>query len=411
VKRYRRLFISTLLAVLVVVLAVPVSASITPDSVEATLNPGECVVTDKTVEIPELAPQADVVFAFDLTGSMGGILDTAKAQAGAIIADLDALGADIQYGVMSYMDYPDSYNSCGYSASYGTLGVDYSYSLDQAITNVSADVITAINGLVLGFGNDGPEAYTRFMYESHADLIGETNPTEGAVGWRPGSKKIVVNFGDNIPHDCNLNEGLYGGTWTTGGDPGRDEIMGTADDLDLQTVLALMASEGVILLECHSSTYASDYWTYWTGITGGGFFLTTSGTLPDDIVTAVTAGLTVPTVYDLHLEVMTPGFESWLSSVVPSSYPEVEPGDIVDFEETICVPLGTDPGVYVFVVSAVDEFCVSYGDQTVTITVPGEVIPPQVPGITGWGIIAAGIILAVLIPLALRRRKLSATSS
>jgi len=32
--------------------------------------------------------------------------------------------------------------------------------------------------------------------------------------------------------------------------------------------------------------------------------------------------------------------------------------------------------------------------------------PPQVPGITGWGIMAAAILLAVLIPLALRRRVL-----
>lgn len=40
---------------------------------------------------------------------------------------------------------------------------------------------------------------------------------------------------------------------------------------------------------------------------------------------------------------------------------------------------------------------------------PGPV--PQVPSMTGWGILAAGIILAVLIPLALRRRKLSSTGS
>ena len=37
-------------------------------------------------------------------------------------------------------------------------------------------------------------------------------------------------------------------------------------------------------------------------------------------------------------------------------------------------------------------------------------VPPQVPGITGWGIMAAGIILVALIPLVLRRRKLSSTS-
>jgi hypothetical protein len=35
------------------------------------------------------------------------------------------------------------------------------------------------------------------------------------------------------------------------------------------------------------------------------------------------------------------------------------------------------------------------------------IIPPQVPGVTGWGIMVAAIILAVLMPLALRRRELS----
>ena len=348
---------------------------------------------------------ADVVFAFDLTGSMWGIIDEAKLRAGDIIADLVATGVDINYGVMSYMDYPHFYNSYGYAATYGDAGAgDYAYSLDQPVTGDSAAVIAAINALVMGDGWDGPQDYTRIMYESYADPIGETNPTEGPVGWRVGAKKLLVNFGDNVPHDNDLNEGVMGGTWSTGGDPGRDEVMFTADDLDLQTVLAEMAAAGVILLECHTSTFAQAHWEYWTGITGGGFYITDSATLVDDVVAAVTAGLIVPVVNGLHLAVTTAGFEAWLESVVPPSYPEVLPGESVTFEETIHVPLGTAPGVYTFIVSAVDEKGVSYGDQTVTITVPG-VIPPQVPSMTGWGIMATVIVLAALIPLALRRRR------
>lgn len=208
-------------------------------------------------------------------------------------------------------------------------------------------------------GADGPQDYTRIFFESYAD------PN---VAWRPGAKKILVNFGDNVPHDNNLNEGVTGGIWSTGGDPGRDEIMFTDDDLDLQTVLASMMANYVILLECHTSAYALGHWTYWTGITGGALYITGSPTLPDDVAMAVTTGLTVPTVTDLHLAAIS-GYESWLSSV-PSLYASVSPGTTIIFEETIYVPAGTTPGTYTFTVSALDAASVSYGDQTVTITVP-----------------------------------------
>jgi hypothetical protein len=266
---------------------------------------------------------------------------------------------------MSYMDYNGSYNSCGYASSYGG-GPDYPYRLDQSITSDSAAVVAAINGLVLGWGNDGPQDYTRIFYESYADP---------AVGWRPGAKRILVNFGDNVPHDCNLNEGVTSGTWTTGGDPGRDTVMGTADDLDLQTVLAGMAANGVVLIECHTTSYANAHWDYWTGITGGDVYITTSSTLVDDVVNAILTALITPKVYGLHLEAST-GFESWLVSVLPPSYDEVEPCNTVTFTLTIHVPLGTEAGEYTFTISAVDEDGVSYGDQTVTITVITEIEVP-----------------------------------
>ncbi len=349
------------------VLASLSTASMSPGTLDATLDPCESITVTKTVTIPTYHPKADVLFSFDLTGSMWPILDTAKTNAGDIMTTLDALGVDINYGVASYMDYPDVYSSCGYSNSYGSAGWgDYAYSLDQPITSIQTAVTTAINGLPMGNGLDIPEAYTRIMYESYAD---------SNIAWRTGAEKILVNFGDTVPHDCDLNEGVPGktGTWTTGGDPGRDEIMGTSDDLDLQTVLANMATNGIILLECHTSGYADDYWMYWTGITGGDLYLTSSSTLVTDVVNAVTATLTIAKVYNLHLEVITPGYDSWLESVVPASYAELDPGDIVTFDETIHVPLGTAPGVYTFTVSAVDDDGVSYGDQLVTITVPAKI--------------------------------------
>ncbi len=364
--------VMTLIIVLSVfaVWVVPTFSSISPTTINATLAPCESINETKTVVIPELPLKADVVFSFDLTSSMSGIISTAKSNASEIMDKLDALpGVDIQYGVMSYMDYPHFYNSCGYSASYGG-GPDYAYSLNQSVTSNRTAVTNAINALSLGWGMDGPQDYTRIFYESYADP---------SVGWRPGAKRILVNFGDNVPHDCNLNDSVPGktGIWTTGGDPGRDEVMGTADDLDLQAVLANMSANGVTLLECHTSLSANEYWKYWTNITGGDVYITGSATLVDDVVGAVTAGLTVPKVYGLHLEASS-GFESWVSSV-PDKYDEVDPGDTVTFNETIHVPNGTASGVYTFNVSAMDDKSVSYGDQSVTITVIVNE-PPDISG-------------------------------
>jgi hypothetical protein len=156
--------------------------------------------------------------------------------------------------------------------------------------------------------------------------------------------------------------------------------METGDELDLQSVLLEMQANGVTLLECHTAEVGDvgdevdvdfeNYWTYWTGLTGGGFYITGSDTLVDDIVAAVQDGLGVYTVYDLHLEA-SPGFESWLWSVTPDSYAEVDAGETVSFEVTIGVPEGTEPGEYNFIISARDSDDVSYGDQQVTITVVG----------------------------------------
>jgi hypothetical protein len=378
-KNIRKGITATLFAMVMIesVLAVPASDSISPDTVEAELCPCESITVEKEVHI-ELPKKADVIFAFDLTASMGGIIDKAKAEAQNIMKCVDALGVDVNYGVMSYMDYPDSYDFCDYRAMYGDSDYgDYAYRLDQSVTSNQVAVVTAITALTLGSGADGPQDYTRIMYESYAD------PN---VEWRPDAKRILVNFGDNVPHDCNLNAGVTSGTWTTGGDPGRDEVMDTADDLDLQTVLAAMNDAEVTLLECHTADWPTPssisvlvYWDHWTGITGGGVYLTTSDTLVDDVCTAIEEGLTPPIVYDVHLQASA-GYEDWLESE-PASYDELETPVTVYFDETIHVPLGTGLGKHTFIVSAMDDKGMNYGDQNVIIdVVPCHVYVDIKPG-------------------------------
>ena len=154
-------------------------ADMTPTHLEATLRVGESVTEVKTVTIPRTIPKADIVFGLDLTGSMGGVLNTAKARAIDIMNQLDTLIDDAHYGVISHMDYTGTYTSYGYSATYGSAGCgDYPYSLDLAVTGDRAAVSAAINGLSLACGADGPESYTRAIYESYADP---------GIGWRDGA--------------------------------------------------------------------------------------------------------------------------------------------------------------------------------------------------------------------------------
>ena len=364
-----RRFLLVILIFLTFCLAnVNVSASILPSLVEKDLETGECYIVTKTVEIPTILQKADIIFAFDLTSSMGDILNTAKIEIGQVMNTLITSypGVNFTFGVMSYMDYPDTYSSCGYNAPYGKTG-DYAYSLNQSLTYITTDVITAVNNLFLGNGGDAPEDYTRIFYESYND---------SNIGWRTNAVKLLVNFGDNVPHDCNLNEGVEPGTWSTGNDPGPDEEMGTTDDLDLQNVLDTMNSSGITLIECHRTSANYKYWDYWTGLTNGSVHITSSSNFVDKVIDAITSELSNLKVYNLHLKVTTQGFENWLTSVDPPSYPEVTRGKSVIFNETICVPLGTPSGLYEFNVSAIDEDGVIYGNQTNIINVNA---PPNAP--------------------------------
>jgi hypothetical protein len=325
------------------------------------------------VFLPGTIPKADVIFAFDLTGSMGGAIATAKSQALNIMSTLDTLIGDAQYGVVSFMDYPHYYSSYGYEGSYGS-GPDYPYRLDQNITSDRNAVSNAIGALAIGNGDDGPEDYTRIMYESYADA---------EVGWRPGAKRILVLLGDSIPHDDNLNEAFAGGNLSTGGDPGRDEVMFTGDDLDLQIVLNGMALNNVVMLDvAYSGSYYLNYWQYWAGLTGGSAYLSESA---GGIPTAIEALVESEAAHVEKLKLRTEtGFEAWLTSVTPAEYTEIDippEGTARTFEINITVPLGTLSGTYKFHMIA-DADGATYGEQEVTIEVDAGPVDNEPPVIT-----------------------------
>jgi hypothetical protein len=129
------------------------------------------------------------------------------------------------------MDYPGSYTHPGYSAQYGDAASgDVPYMVNQQPTDNTADVASAINGLSIGWGADEPQDYTRVLYEVMS------------LHWNITHKKIVIVFGDAPTHDLNF------AGYNFGGDPGRDAVAGTADDLDFETVVGQVKDEGITVL-------------------------------------------------------------------------------------------------------------------------------------------------------------------
>ncbi|MEA1893822.1 MAG: vWA domain-containing protein [Euryarchaeota archaeon] len=236
----------------------------------------------------------DILFAMDLTGSMGGELDAMKSESKAVMNAVNVMIPDSRFGLVSYMDYNGTYTTTEigstpetYTALYGDAAGsgDYPYKLDEPLTTDISAVEAAINGLTLGWGADGPQDYPRIIYESYSD---------SDIGFRTDAVKILIMIGDAPPHDTDFDYDGDTNPDNTGGDPGRDELMGTDDDLDFQTVVADAADNGIVILAVHGTGYGVKAWEYMAEETDGAYFkLDNAAELPDVILDLITIILPV----------------------------------------------------------------------------------------------------------------------
>ncbi len=162
----------------------PAAAAITiqPDTNVLILNPSDTIDETITVTIPKNAgpARADVYFLADTTGSMGNILAAVQAGANNVLTALSGLGVDLAFGVGNYKDFAS--------------GDPYAFQHQVNPTNVAATVTAGINTWSAAGGDDLPEGQL-FAMDSLAI------PPGGAIGWRAGSKRIIVWFGDAAGHD------------------------------------------------------------------------------------------------------------------------------------------------------------------------------------------------------------------
>lgn len=233
-------------------------------------------------------PHTDVLFVFDTTGSMGGAIDGAQADIQEAMSQIATAVPDPQFGLVEVSDYGEVVNPGAFE--YG-IGEEHSaWTLHVPITSNQSQVSEALLKLSADGGGDSPEAYGRALFE------GATNP---AIGWRAGSRGVIVLIADDVPHDNDLNEGIppevfaQPSPFDTGVDPGADNTVGTGDDLDWQgTVLQRLVTEGKPLeyVDYFGADEYFPYWQNWTGRTGGTVVKSEEADLAEKIVEVVKAG-------------------------------------------------------------------------------------------------------------------------
>jgi hypothetical protein len=217
--------------------------SIAPDSFSADLAVGESVTITKTVTISAGGPTdalIDAYFLIDTSGSMGGVINAAKAAAGDIFSSIASdFGAGVAGGVGVFSE---GAHLPGIFAPPGSV-------INRDVTTNTADVIGAINNVTLNIpdgGGDFPESANTAI-----ELVAEN------ASWRPGSNRFIFAFSDASSKG--------------------------SDDAD---VIAALAAEGIQLV---SLDFGGGFFT--TDMTELGAITFTSTADPDAIVDDVTDGI------------------------------------------------------------------------------------------------------------------------
>lgn len=294
---------------------------VTPATVSATLLPGQSNVQAKSVETSPIPPKPDIVFLADTTGSMGGALTNVRNNATAIMNLVRADQADSQFGVAAYKDFGDS----------------YAYNLFQAVTASIPDAQAGTNAwLPATGGGDTPEANINALF----------NVAQNATGWRAGSSRILVWFGDASGHDPSGGHTLA-------------QAIAALQANDIKVIAINVASGGADGLNATGQATAV------TTATDGMFFPSATN---DEVADAILEGLQNLPVTVTHTVSCPAGV---FASLTPASQSGTS-GDTFAFSETYGVNAGTLAGTYVCTVDFLQNGLASGPafQETITITVP-----------------------------------------
>ena len=204
--------------------AVTPAPSVTIDPPVNNLTLSECVTEEETVtvNVPAGVAKADVYLLADTTGSMGSIIGAVQSGIHTIVNDPAFSGLDVAWGAGNYKDFPIPASS------------PYAFQHQLAPTPGVADITVAVNAWSASDGSDIPEGQL-FALQQVA--------TDPGIGWRPGSKRILVWFGDAPGHD-----------------PICSAISGVADITETTATAALVAA-GITVVAVSTDTGVAGAWT------------------------------------------------------------------------------------------------------------------------------------------------------
>ncbi len=336
--------IAALAGACVVVVALPHAAyaAVTPPTASISVVAGEHGTVPIKVDIPAQPKPAEteVEIAIDTTGSMGGPIATAKAQATQLVTDLtNALAPNVvRFAVVEFKDKTDVPE----------------YAVHQAMTTSAAAVQTAINGLAAGGGGDAPEAHNVVFRNSHSPSVG------GPIGWSAASRKFVVVISDAQPHGAGT-AGIANCNDTTADPNGLNTATELAAMKSTQRTLFMVRANTFTPLSCYQSLADRAY--------KGGAGADLSANLAGQITSLVMTG--IATVADVYLAVGSatpaPAVAGWIGAAPPSYANVVTPASRT-FSLVVSPPLGTPTGTYTFDVYAEGDG-VDLGHMSLRVTV------------------------------------------
>jgi hypothetical protein len=201
----------------------------------------------------------DIEIAIDTTSSMGPAIAQAQADAKRLVSDVRSRYPGAMLAVVQFRDRGDTPE----------------YQVMQTMTGSGTLIDGAIDRLAAAGGGDAPEALSLVFHMSLSP----------ALGWRAGSRKLVVVISDAEPHGAGA-AGFKGCT-DTSVDPFGLTAAGTLAEMRAaQRTLLLVRQAGArasASLQCYQSLAAAAY-------TGGA--ARNSGTSLIDVVEALIKGAT-----------------------------------------------------------------------------------------------------------------------
>lgn len=308
-------------------------AELSPVTSTMTIEAGGTGTEEKTVSVPRLPAKADIQIAIDTTGSMGGAISQAKAQATDLVDTIHAAVPDANFSVV---DFRDSGDGAG------------EYVIKAPNTNDVAAVQSAIDTMTADGGGDYPEAQNLVL--AHA-------ATDDPALWRADSRKFVVLITDAPPHGAAVNG--FASCGDTSADP---------HGLETDTVVAdLAAAQRSLFAVTASSAVAGCY----TDIAAASYPGSASQPLGGDLAGQIQALIeeASSTVNDVHLEVVGPNPDASWISFSPAAAGPVETPATLPFTVNIAVPADAIEGDHVFDIVALADGG-DIGHQTLTVTVP-----------------------------------------